>query len=319
MNRSLALGFLIGAALGAVGGALIAKPRAPEAPKTAAPPSAPPPVVQALPSPGDTLPHPELATLRARIAELEARLAKAPPPEAAPREGAEADLGALGERFGALAAKKLGALGDPELAALIAELKKKKGKGIEFLADKLLRSKSLDERFLAGAMIEGLKDPAAIPALSESLGKDDAGLVRRMSSHALAMIGTDASLPALRAAMAADKDWGVRVNSAYGVAKLGQADGATMLEEAYFSKEAAGYQAIIFGALADAAHASSAPFFRRVLTESTEIGYLLGSIGTLEKLKDTESVPLLNRIVSDATYDSAVREAAKKAVEALDK
>jgi|SRR5688572_5034630 len=308
---------VIAAAVGFLAGAVYVKTKAQPvvhvAPRveTAAPPPAPP-------SPVAPTPDPEVAPLRARVAELEAKLAKAAetPAETKPAEPEPGDVVA---RFAALAPKGLKAFSDPEYGAILKELFKKKDKSIEFLAEQLLNSKSQDERFLAAAMLEALKDPAGIAALSESLGKDEAGLVRRMASHALAMIGTDASLPALRAAMSADKDWGVRVNSAYGVAKMGQPDGAKVLEEAYYSKEAAGYQAIIFNALADAATSSSAPFFRKVLGESSEIGYLIGSIGALEKLKDSESLSLLTRIAGDAKYDPTVREAARRAADSLSK
>ena len=321
----IAVSVVIGLAVGFLAGSIFVKtmrkPAEPPAPQASKPAPAPPPVPPQS-NFGDvgstTAPDPEVEKLRARVAELETKLAKAAaPPAEAPVE--EVEIGVLTDRIKALAPKGLRAFSDPELGKLIEELKKKGAKGVEAVADMLLNSKSQDERFLAGAILEGLKDPASIPALSESLGKDEAGLVRRMSSHALAMIGTEASLPALRAAMSADKDWGVRVNSAYGVAKQGQPDGAKVLEDAYYSKEAAGYQAIIFNALADAATPANAPFFRKVLGESSEIGYLIGSIGALEKLKDAESVSLLNRIAGDAKYDPTVREAAKKAAETLSK
>jgi hypothetical protein len=320
MNRSHALGILIGLAAGLVAGALVAKSRAPEAPPAAPmpPPIAPPPPA----APEEPKPDPEVATLKARVAELEAKLAAKIKVELenapAPEKPDAATLPDWTESFGRLAKKGLNAFTDPEFRKLLDDLRKRGAKGIEDLAAKLLRAESAGERFLAGALLEGLADPSSIPALSESLGKDEDSLVRRMASHALLTIATEAVLPALRAAMTGDKDWGVKVNAAYGVAKQGHVDGARALEEAYWSKETpAQYHAIVFGALADIAAPSSAPFFRRILAESTEIGYLLGSISALEKMKDSASVSELNRIATTSSYSQNVREAAKKAADAL--
>ena len=320
MNRSSLAGVFIGIALGVGITAFITNLR--RKPEPPAPPAAPPPrTVDAILAPPDH--EEELRKLRQEVAELKA--AAAAPPAPAPTQipsdpPKENSASKFAERFAEIAKKGLGAYGSAELRALAADLKKAGPEALKAVIDRLLNAETATERFVAGALLEAAGDPSAIAGLSQSLEQDDDLLVRRMSSHALMAIGTEASLPALRAAMSGDKDWGVRVNSAYGVAKQGQPDGAKALEDLYGSSSTpSDYRAIVFGALADVASPSSAPIFRKVLTDSTEIGYLLGAIGAIEKIKDAGSIPDLQRVAGNAALPANVREAAKKAVESLSK
>jgi HEAT repeat protein len=323
MNRSsVALAVLFAAAVGVVAGAIVGQWRRSNRPDVAAKPTPPPPSSP----PAAPAPDPEVDHLKRRVAELEAALAakEAPPPPIAPPPPApdseKTAAAKLAERFAALVEKGMDALRDPDFKQLAQDLKKAGPKAMEDLAKRLLNAESATERFLAGALIETMGDAAAIPFLSESLGKDEDLLVRRMTSHALAVIGTEPALGALRAAMAGDSDWGVRVNSAYGVAKQGQPDGLKLLEEAYTSSSTpAEYKLAVYGGLADVAAPSSAPIFRKVLSESTDLTYLILSIRAVEKMKDLESVSSLNRIAGDAKYPANVREAAKKAADAIAK
>ena len=95
--------------------------------------------------------------------------------------------------------------------------------GLHQVIDQLQKASSPQERFLAAALLEKVGDPAALSALGATLKNDPDLMVRRMASHAAALIGTDAAADVLRPAMANDEDWGVRVNSGYGLAKLKQA------------------------------------------------------------------------------------------------
>jgi len=321
----MALAVLFAAAVGVVAGAIVGKSYRAYRPETAPKPVVAPPPPPANPPPPPAH-DPEVDVLKRRIAELEAALAakEAPPPPivppAPPIETEKAIAAKLAARFAALAEKGMGALGDPDFRDLAQDLKKAGAKAIEDLAKRLLTAESATERFLAGALMETMGDAAAIPYLSQALGKDEDLLVRRMTSHALAVIGTEPALGPLRAAMADDADWGVRVNSAYGVAKQGQADGLKLLEEAYSSTTTpAEYKLAVYGGLADVAAPTSAPIFRKVLAESTDLTYLFLSIRAVEKMKDAESVAGLNRIAGDAKYPANIREAAKKAAEAIAK
>ena len=321
MNRSLAIGLLC-LAVGLIGGALIAKNRAPE-PKEKAPPPAP--VVAApQPPPPPPGPDPEVATLRARVAELEAKLAaekNPPPPPPAPKTPeTDAAKAEWKEKLDALLSKGAQAYKGSDFFAMLEELKKRGKEGIDTLADRLLNAETGGERFLAAALLEDLHDASAIPALAQALQKDEDLLVRRMSSHAIAMIQNEAGLPSLRTAMTSDSDWGVRVNAAYGVAKLGQADGVKLLEDAYNSTTTpAEYRLAVLGGLGDVAAKSSAPIFKKILTESTDITALFIAIGAVQKLGDAGFVQDLNRIAGDAKYASNIREMAKKAADALSK
>jgi hypothetical protein len=321
VNRSLAIGVLVGLAVGLVAGALIAKKRKPKPSEMTAarqlfppPPGPPPPAVHPPPAP-----DPELATLRARIVELEAKLAPKPadnPSSTTPAdEGPSADWS---DRFKSLAKEGIGVFGDPEFGKLAADLKKLGSKAMEALAALLINSESAQERFLAGALMEQLADPAALPALIRSLQSDHDDMVRRMSSHAMATIGTDAALEPLRAAMTGDKEWGVRVNAAYGVAKLGQADGLKYLEEVWNSPKSPSDQKLAaLGGLVHVASPSSAPVFRKILSESTDLTHLIVSIMAVQKMKDSSFIEDLNRLAGRTNVAANIREMAKKAADDL--
>jgi HEAT repeat protein len=201
------------------------------------------------------------------------------------------------------------------------KLATEQGKGaVAFLSGRLLKGATAQERFLAGAALEGLKDPAALPALAEALKNDPDDLVRRMASHAMAVIGTEAAEAPLRAAMNGDKDWGVRANAAYGVAKLGRDDGLRLLESAYTSPDTpAEYRLGILGGLADVAAPSTAPLFRRILADTKDMSYLFMAVGALAKMKDQGSRPDLERLAASESTPPAIREAAQKALAELTK
>ena len=321
MNRSLSIGLLIGLAVGAIAGALVARSRNPETPKPVAPPPAPPTSI----APKESATETEVATLRKRVAELEAGKAtpkdetpetsKDPEPEGTPDEAAD-----LATAFDDLVGHGLGGYKGSDFNKLVQRLLKDKPKALQLLADRLLNGATANERFFAAALMEEINDPAAIPALAQSLQNEREFLSRRMTSHALAMIGTEGGLAALRKAMAEDKDWGVRMNSAYGVAKQGQEDGQRALESYWTSPTSTGEEKLVaLFVLADIAAPSSAPIFRKILSESSEATQLIQAIGALEKMKDAAAAADLVRIAGDSRYPSKVREAAKKAADSLAK
>jgi HEAT repeat protein len=278
----------------------------------------PPPPKLVAPAPDPEIVE-ENRLLRERVAELESKLARPAPPEAAPPEPPPAPEPAsdLTAEFKALVAKGLGAFGQEDFKTFAERARSAGQKGLDFLQEILLNSESGTERFMAAAVLEQLKNPNAIPSLIKALQEDGDMIVRRMSSHALAIIGTEAAEAPLRAAMGVDTDWGVRVNSAYGLAKMGREDGQLYLERTYASEETpAEYRLAILGGLADVAAPSTAAFFRRVLNDSSDPTYQILSISALEKMKDTEAIVDLEKIAaSDAP--SFVKEAARKAVETI--
>ena len=328
MNKSLAIGLLIGAAGGLIAGAIVAKSKAVSTP--------PPPTVVAVPPPAPS-PDPELkdeiARLRKRVAELEAAAAPAPPPpppappfgeapaKPADPEPAKAEsVAKILEDFAKLGKKGLGAYMDPALKKLAERVKSGGPEALAAILDRLARAETGSERFVAAALLESVGNPEAFPGLSKAMMNDDDVLVRRMSSHAIAMIGTEAALAPLRGVMESTDDWGVRVNAAYGVAAQKQEDGVKWLVDFYEAesspKESKGP---VLGALASLGAPSTAPIFRALLKEATDVGYQLLAIGALEAMKDQASVAELTRISTTSTYSSNVREAAKKAVETLSK
>ena len=262
----------------------------------------------------------EIARLSARVADLEAVSPAPPPSSAAAPAPAAAPRPSLETRFAAVLEKGLGGLGAPEMRALVDDIKAQGAAGTAFLADRLRQGASSQERFLAAAALEGAGDPAAVAALAESLKSDPDDLVRRMASHAIAVLGGDGAEAPLRQAMTSDKDWGVRVNAGYGLAKLGKDDGLRHLEAAYLSPETpAEYRLPILGGLADVASPASAPLFRRILADTKDAAYLLIAVGALEKMKDLGSRADLERVAAAADLPASVREAARRAADALGK
>ena len=318
MYRSLAVAWLFGLGFGFVIGFAIAKHRGPVVtPLVIQPPTSPAPRI-------DDTGMDEVVALRKRVADLEAQ---ATPKEEAPETSKEpepekppAETSDLATSFDDLVGHGLGGYKGADFNKLVLRLAKDKAKALQLLADRLLNGATANERFFAGALLEELNDPAAIPALVQSLQNEREFLARRMTSHALAMIGTEGGLAALRKAMADDKDWGVRMNSAYGVAKQGQEDGQKALESYWTSPTSTGEEKLVaLFVLADLAAPSSAPIFRKILSDSSEATQLIAAIGALEKMKDAAAAADLVRIAGDSRYPSKVREAAKKAADALAK
>lgn len=315
MKSSVIGAGLTGLLAGAILTAAVFLLRAPSPPTSPTPAEAPP-------SPDRRVAQLEEANRNLR-AEVE-RLRRPPAPAAPAPEGdppapvpdapqAPADLRA---RFDALTAKGMMAFAGEEARAFLEELKKSPD-GRALLLEKL-RSLKAGERFLAAGLLERMGDAGVVGDLAAAYRGEKDMLVRRMLSHAIAVLG-EGGEPVLREAMTGDSDWGVRVNSAYGLAKRGHEDALQFLEGAYASEDTpAEYRMALLGGLADVAAPSSAPLFRQILRDTTEPGYLLMSIGALTKMKDTASIPELERLAA-STLPESVRDAARKAVEAIGK
>jgi len=319
MNSSfrtgLLAGFIIGAALMAFA-ALLLRPRQE--------PEPPPAVAVATRSLVEEQLTEENRRLKTRVEELEKEkdaTAKKKQQEKQEEKPAPAPKEAVDYRelFARMSDFGLGALGDPKFKGLLEAIKAAGKPGIEFLSEILRKSKTASERFLAAALLEGAADPSSVDALALALKNDDDEIVRRMASHALAVMGAPSGEAPLRAATTEDKDWGVRVNSAYGLAKLGKEDGLKILRDSYESADTPPeYRLAILGGLADVAAPSTAPLFRKILSDTKDAAYLLVSIGALEKMKDAESIAALQAIV-DSAQPAMVKQRAAKAIETIRK
>ncbi len=333
MSRSAAGALLLGLTLGVVLASAFAlirnasreEPR-PE-PPAPAPADAGPELVRQVEELGR-----ENEELRARIAELEKSLASEKEKSAAlakaaevpgPQEEARKSPSPPQERkdvFAALAKQGFQAFGSKDFHRAVELYTAAGPEGIRELAQILLTGPESGERFLAAAILGALKSGDAIPPLAEALGKEKNELVRRMASHALATMQNPAAADALRQAMNTDTDWGVRVNSSYGLAKLGDAGGLAVLNGFYTSPDLAPeYRLPVLGGLADVAAPSTAPTFRKILRETSDMAYLLISIGALEKMKDRESLTDLQALLGNPAVSEDVREAARKAIDAIRK
>ena len=225
----------------------------------------------------------------------------------------------IAELFAKLAESGLAGFRGPKFGEALEAVKKSGKPSIDYLSNVLKASTSATERFYAAALLEGAGDVAGLPGLVAALKGDSDGLVRRMASHAIAVLGAPESAGPLREAATGDSDWGVRVNSAYGLAKLQNEDGLKILQEAYESSSTPGeYRLAVLGGLADVAAPSTAPLFRKILADTQDVSYLLASIAALEKMKDTEALPALQNLAGSSP-SQIVKQAAAKAIEAIKK
>ena len=94
--------------------------------------------------------------------------------------------------FAKLAEQGLAAFSSPKMKEFIDAVKAGGRPALDFRTNVLRTSKSATERFMAAAVLEGVGDPAAVDALAFALKGDGDDMVRRMASHAIALIGTDA-------------------------------------------------------------------------------------------------------------------------------
>src|SRR5882672_931296 len=317
MSSSFGSGLLAGVIAGAASTALALLLLRPAPRPADAPPPPPAPVV----STGKMSQLEEENRKLARKVEDLEKARPAAPPESAKTEPAKTETAAspeIGELFGKLSASGLAGFRSPKYGETLDAVKKAGKAGIDYLTEVLKTSRSATERFYAAALLEGVNDAAALPGLTAAL-KDKDDLVRRMASHAIAVLGDPSAEAALRGAATGDADWGVRVNSAYGLAKLKNDDGLRILREAYESSETpAEYRLAVLGGLADVAAPSTAPLFRKILADTKDVSYLLASIIALEKMKDTESLPALEKLQSSSPSD-VVQQAAGKAIDAIRK
>jgi len=225
----------------------------------------------------------------------------------------------IAELFAKLAESGLAGFRGPKFGEALEAVKKSGKASIDYLSHVLKTSTSATERFYAAALLEGAGDAAGLPGLVSALKSDSDSLVRRMASHAIAVLGAPEGAGPLREAATGDSDWGVRVNSAYGLAKLKNDDGLKILQDAYESPSTpAEYRLAVLGGLADVAAPSTAPLFRKILTDTQDVSYLLASISALEKMKDTEALPALQNLAGSAS-SQIVKQAAAKAIEAIKK
>lgn len=225
----------------------------------------------------------------------------------------------VGELLATLVGTGLAGFRSPKFGEALEAVKKGGKASIEFLANVLKTSSSATERFYAAALLEGAGDVGALPGLAAALKNDSDDLVRRMASHAVALLGTSEAQAPLREAATGDSDWGVRVNSAYGLAKLNDEEGLRILQDAYESpKTPAEYRLAVLGGLADVAAPSTGPLFVKILTDTQDVSYLLASIGALEKMKDSDALQALQQL-SGSSPSQIVRQAAARAIDAIQK
>jgi hypothetical protein len=242
-----------------------------------------------------------------------------PPPVAQPAPAAPKPAGAdeAIAAFKALSKEGLAAFAKLGESGLVEKFRALGPDGVAILAEQLRDSSSTD-RFLAAAILEGLKDPKSIPALDGATHDPDL-LVRRMASHALAVMNSTDAIASLEGAMQGDDDFGVRANSAYGLAKLGQQSGIDALLQLWNSPGLdPGSRVAVLGGIADVGNPAFAPIFRPLIGDKTkEYTYRILGIMGASKAKDQGALPALETVAADASDQDSLREAARKAIAAI--
>jgi HEAT repeat protein len=211
-------------------------------------------------------------------------------------------------------AVKEGAGAFARVGALVESFKALGDEGLAILGELLRDPNSSSGRFLAGMILEGLKDPRAIPALDRAVSDPDV-LVSRMASHALAVIGTRDAIPALERAMNEPTDWGVRANAAYGLAKLGEKSGTDHLLAMWRSKDDPMAPLVALGAMADVGSPEFSAELRPLIGDgAAEVGARFAAIGCATKAKDRDALPALETAIASPDTPDSVKEAARRAV-----
>ncbi len=284
------------------------------------------------PRPVPDLPAKEIEALRARLGEADEKLARAEAkireleaarvvPEATqsaePAPDVKERLEAARKSLAELSKKGIFGMQTPEFSRLVEEFKKLGAEGLALLTEQLLKGASSNERFIAGALLEEIADPASVAALAKAAREDPEMIVRRMAAHALAVGQFPEGKDALNGAMMNDPDWGVRTNAAYGLAKMGDPRGVQELVRWYESPTTeAQYKTPILGGIADVGDPSTAYIFRGLLQKSQDLTELILAIRGAEQTKDVSLVPDLQRVKETST-DEMIREAADKAIQKL--
>jgi hypothetical protein len=311
MNRSLVLGLVVGICLGVGITSAVFLANRPAASANAPTPTVTFSAKSVAPEPVQETPKPSAAPGTPPPAPP-AKVESAPSPVAKPAFDFKTS-------FATLSKKGLAGYRSDEMREVTDDVKAAGTNGVRVVIEQLQSSTSPQDRFLLVALLESIGDPSSLPALDTTLKNDSDLMVRRMASHAAALIGTDAAAAVLRPAMLNDEDWGVRVNSAYGLAKLKQQDGLDTLQKYYASVETpAEYRLSILAGLADVAAPSTGPLFRQILNDTTDAGYVMVAIGALEKMKDTQALPDLQRVAASSKSDM-LRQAAQHAIDNISK
>ncbi len=229
----------------------------------------------------------------------------------------EAKIEASRELFAKLSSRGAMALQSSKLQDLVEQLDALGEDGIAIVAE-AFASEDGGHRFLAAALAENLKDARLVEPLEKAALEDDNFMVRRMSSHALAFLGSEEAGDSLARIVSTEKrDAGVRVNAWYGLANLGR-------EEAYSS-----FDSVLAGAGGDVTSdlvVSTAmqvrdpdqrlfPSLRRAYDNqqvSTSVKTrILQVLGTSETGAYTD---FLSSVEQNASADQTLRDAAKKAL-----
>ena len=122
-------------------------------------------------------------------------------------------------------------MADPEFKKLAEAMKAMGDEGLGLVLDGL-KSESSDERFLAAAIAETLRDPRTIKPLEDAALKEDDFIVRRMAAHALALMGNpDTGDSLVKLIDKETRDSGVRVNAWYGLAKLKRPEAGPLFDK----------------------------------------------------------------------------------------
>lgn len=256
----------------------------------------------------------EIKRLKARVGVLsKANAEPSPDVELRPMAEVRTDLAALMKGEGL----KLMALSKDH--PLFKELVAMGPAGIDLLGE-MLKTGDQNERFGAAALMEKLRDPAAISALEDAIFSGDNAdnvLVQRMASHALGKIGGDTAVPVLERVVAEGSEWGVRTNAAYSLAEMGRKSGIDWLRESYQTQEDATAKMALLGAMGQIGDPSYLPDLHEVLQTETEYSKRYLAVMGIAKAARQESLPVLESIINNPDEDKMIINEAKKAYDEI--
>lgn len=209
----------------------------------------------------------------------------------------------------------IAAFSSPKTAELVKKARILGQEAIVEIGAVLLESQDATARFAAAAILEKLGDPAAIAVLSQSLGTESDRLVRRMASHAIALIGDEAGIAALQK-LDDDSDIGVRINAAFGLAKVKAPGGLKAYQSFYDSPDTDEFLKVaMLGGFTLLKDPDAVPFLERVYFKSDDLKTKIIVVAALGETPGEQSADLLTRIIASEPEDS-VFEAAQKAYKA---
>ena len=267
---------------------------------------------------------PEVARkIQERLKAVEAKLdsedvatAEDDEPAAGASEDPEALLDEAEELFASLTKSGFSAYASPKLVQLAERLGGLEDGGRQFVLDALL-SEDSDDRFVAAALAEKMKNPALINDLKAAAIEDENFMVRRMSSHALAFMKNEKAAGSLVEIIEKEtRDPGVALNAWYGLAEMKHPRTAAMFERVLDRAGGDVPADMVVGTALKTADPSLLPALRKAYDRDNVSKPLkIGILQTLAKAESGEYGNFVRQVANDANAPEELRKAAQASLD----